>query len=114
MTTTSHPPQQAVSTMWRDEILSFAAHLLPETERHHAALITSTAAPLLEWAAQGDSEDDVRSRMRAMRQQNKNTPPACLAMPDNPRRWVQVPALTVDQFLAEARELYAFIAAERG
>jgi hypothetical protein len=43
----------AVSTTWRNEILSFAAHLLPEIDRRDAALVVHTATPLLDWGRAG-------------------------------------------------------------
>lgn len=112
----------------RADILTFAARLVPETERRHADLVTAAAAPLLEWAAQATSKDDLRARMRALRKQHYSTGPEFRFDPPIPpsRRWgpvprkrathglwVQVPALTVDEFLAEAGKLYAFIAAGR-
>jgi hypothetical protein len=94
---------------WHDEILRFAAHLIPEVNRGNAALIAATARPLLDWASQAAGEDDMRQRMRAMRHQRQNTPPVLQRSADIPPRWVEVPTLTPAEFLAEAAVLYAFI-----
>jgi hypothetical protein len=110
MPDTATVPFTPVRMDWRNEVLGFAAHLIPEADRGSAALIAATARPLLDWASQASGEDDMRQRMRAMRQQDANTPPALQRSADLPHRWVAMPALTPAEFLAEAVILYDFIA----
>jgi len=109
MTGTATVPFTPVRMDWRNEILTFAAHLVPEAERGSAALVAAMARPLLDWASQASGEDDMRQRMRAMRQQDANTPPTLQRSADIPSRWVAVPSLTLAEFLAESAILYAFI-----
>lgn len=109
MPDTATVPFTPVKMCWRDEILGFAAHLLPEADRGNANLVAGTARPLLDWVSQAPGEDDMRQRMRAMRHQYANTPPALQRSADRPERWVAVPSLTPAEFLAQAAVLYAFI-----
>jgi hypothetical protein len=80
----------------RAEILGYASWLLPRSDRGRADLATSWAEPLLEWAAQAASKDDLTARMTAMSQQYQNT---------------RMASLNPDEFLAETRTRYAFIIA---
>lgn len=109
MQDTATIPFTPVRMDWRDEILRFAAHLIPEADRGSAELIAATARPLLDWASQAPGEDDMRQRMRAMRHQHANTPLSLQRSADYPHRWVAVPSITPAQFLAEATILYDFI-----
>jgi hypothetical protein len=111
MPDTATIPFTPVSATWRNEILTFAAHLIPEADRGYAALVAATAKPLLDWASQAPGEDDARQRMRAMRHQHANTPPLLHRSADLPQRWVEVPCLTPAEFLAESAVLYDFITA---
>jgi len=100
-----------VSPSRRAEILNFASHLLPEPERKDAEAVTAMAEPLLRWAAEAFSADDQTARMNAMRQQRTNTPDT-LARLAGSRVLVQFPSVTPEEFLAGARHLYGFIAAQ--
>jgi hypothetical protein len=80
----------------RRRVLEFASALT--SDKGSAAAVTVNAGPLLAWLEAASGEHDMYVRLGALARQYRNTledPPD-----DNPER-----------FLAEARTLYAFMAA---
>lgn len=59
----------------REDILGIAVFLVPEDERRNPVLVVQAAVPLLEWAGQAASSEDLRARLRALRLHLQNTGP---------------------------------------
>jgi hypothetical protein len=82
-----------ITTSHRNSILAWASAMLPLRARSPEAVLAA-AAPLLEWAAQAVTKNDLQNRMAAMSRVDGN-------------RAFQHPA--PQEFLAEARAYYGFI-----
>lgn len=73
MTVTTDTGAPAVITpAHRDSILGYASDLLPLRGRPPEAVLTA-AAPLLEWAAQAVTKDDLNVRMAALSRAHQNS-----------------------------------------
>lgn len=87
----------------RQRILRVAARLT--TTRTDPAAVVINAGPLLAWVESAASEDDMRSRLVALRDHSAN----CAMDPDETSVWPL--ADNPDAFLRGAKVLYAFATA---
>lgn len=92
LTTVSEAPA-VITASHRNSILAWASAMLPLRARSPEAVLAA-AAPLLEWAAQAVTKNDLQNRMAAMSHVGRN-------------RAFQHPA--PQEFLNEARAYYGFI-----
>src|SRR5580704_17708512 len=97
MTATTEAGTAVLSNADRSAILSYASWLLPFRDRTDAEVVIRTAGPLLRWAEEAASKDDLRARMAAMSREHDNASPK-VTEPVDP-----------DGFLARARIYYGFI-----
>lgn len=106
-----HPaPPAVVDPGTRALILRIASALTPYADRRSAEAVKATAGPLLAWAGRAADREDLRNRVRAMEQQDANTPHVTrkLRIPGEPVQFVNEPTVTSGEFLAETESLYAF------
>jgi hypothetical protein len=97
MTTTAEAGTAALSNADRSAILNYASWLMPLRDRTDPEVVTRAARPLLRWAREAASKDDLRARMAAMSREHYNA-----------YRKVTEP-LDPDGFLARACVYYGFI-----
>lgn len=86
----------------RGDVLLYAAGFT--SDRHNPVAVATNAIPLLEWLEEAASEADVRTRIRAMRQQSSS-----VRSMDAPERcaWHDKP----QTFVTAAQVLYDFMTA---
>ena len=97
MTATTEAATAALSNADRSAILNYASWLLPLCDRTDPGVVTRTADPLLRWAEEAGSRDDLHARMAAMAREHNNSSPK-VTQPRDP-----------EGFLARARIYYGFI-----
>jgi|HubBroStandDraft_6_1064221.scaffolds.fasta_scaffold00062_17 hypothetical protein len=91
------PEAAALADADRAAILRYATWLLPVRDRADPEVVTRAAAPLLRWAQDAVSKDDLRARMAAMSREHDNSSPV-VTEPVDP-----------EGFLTRARVYYEFI-----